>query len=154
MSEIAVYTDGSCNPAYRIGAWASIILNGKEKVILKGHALDTTHQRMELTAVVRSLEYLPENNPSSFPVTLYTDSQYVTGLLSRKEKLTTSGFITKKNNALPNADLIRQFFTLCLILPISIVKVKSHQKETTNEQLNGEVDKLCRKVVRELVESQ
>ena len=154
MDEIFIYTDGSCNTLHRIGAWASIILLGPEKKVLQGQALNTTHQRMELTAVIHTLEFLIENKLSSLPITLYTDSQYVMGLGQRKERLTASDFKTRKNNTLPNSDLINSLFCYAENLRLTIVKVKSHQKNSHHEQMNGEVDKLCRKMVRNLVKGQ
>lgn len=151
MDKISIYTDGSCDPSYRIGAWVSIILSGNEKKILKGHFHDTTHQRMELTAVIHALEYMQKSGLTSQVITLYTDSQYVVGLPNRKDKLKASNFTTKKKDTLQNADLIARFFTLVDNHPIILVKVKSHQKNSYDEQLNGEADRLCRKIMREII---
>jgi ribonuclease HI len=129
-----------------------MILAGPEKKILQEHAFDTTHQRMELAAVIAALEYMLLNNLAARPILLYTDSQYVSGLHQRKEKLITTAFITKKNNILPNSDLIKKLFTISDKLCLTIVKVKAHQKDSRHEMLNGEVDKLCRKTVRALVD--
>jgi ribonuclease HI len=152
METIVIYTDGSCNSAHGIGAWAAMILAGPEKKILQEYAFNTTHQRMELAAVIAALEYMLLNNLAAQPILLYTDSQYVSGLHQRKERLITTAFITKKNNILPNSDLIKKLFTISDKLRLTIVKVKAHQKDSRHEMLNGEVDKLCRKAVRALVD--
>ena len=55
-SPIIIYTDGSCNPEYKIGAWAVVLFVEDEKIVLSGTAEQTTHQRMELTAVIRAFE--------------------------------------------------------------------------------------------------
>ena len=149
---ISIYTDGSCNTAVKTGGWAAIILMEDEKIILTGHQQNTTHQQMELRSVIEALKYLNKNKALSQPITLYTDSQYVAGLPSRKEKLTRDDFVTKKKNTLSNAELIREIFTYYDERPIAIVKVKSHKKNSFEEQLNSEADKLCRKIVRNLVE--
>jgi ribonuclease HI len=152
MDTISVYTDGSSHSTLGIGAWAAIILDGPEKKILQDHAFQTTHQRMELTAVIAVLEYMLLNNLGARPVFLYTDSQYVSGLHQRKEKLIATEFITKKNNTLPNSDLVKRLFTISAKFRLTIVKVKAHQKKSCHELLNGEVDTLCRKTMRALVD--
>jgi ribonuclease HI len=152
MDKISVYTDGSCNSVLRIGAWAAIIFVGTEKKTLQEYAFDTTHQRMELTAVIAGLEYILLNGLADRPIMLYTDSQYVSGLNQRKEKLINTDFITQKNNTLRNSDLISKLFTISAKLRITIIKIKAHQKNSYHEQLNGEVDRLCRKTVRALVD--
>lgn len=153
-NEISAFTDGSCNPTFRIGAWVSIVLTADKKRVLQGNAADTTHQRMELTAAIRTLEYILENKLRCSSLTLFTDSQYVIGLGRRRQKMISSGFETNKKKPVANADLIRQFFVLCDRVPVILTKVKAHQKKSFVERLNGEADKLCRKLVRELTAQQ
>lgn len=144
---IEIYTDGSCNSKHRIGGWAAIILYSGEKQILEGHDENTTHQRMELIAVIKALEYV-SIKLSALPITLYTDSQYVKDLAIRKEKLQNNNFITKKKTDLPNTDLIKAIFTYSEQLNITFVKVKAHEKTSGSENYNHEVDRLARKIVR------
>lgn len=152
IDEVSVYTDGSCNTKHHIGAWAAIIINGSEKKTINGHAVNTTHQRMELAAVIEAIAFLNQNKDTITHITLYTDSQYVTGLTLRKEKLLATDFITNKNKQLPNADLITRFYKESENLHLTITKVKSHQKISQHEKLNSEADRMCRKIVRELAE--
>ena len=58
-----IYTDGSCHTQHCIGAWASIVFIGNEKIILSGKEINTTHNRMELLAVINAVEYIQNNNP-------------------------------------------------------------------------------------------
>ena len=85
-SAIVIYTDGSCNPKQGVGAWASLLFVDESKVVLTGTEEQTTHQRMELLAVIKSFEYLAKANILLRAIELYTDSQYVTGLSDRKMK--------------------------------------------------------------------
>lgn len=146
-NRIEIYTDGSCNSKHRIGGWAAIILHSSEKVILEGHDRDTTHQRMELIAVIKALEYVAINQIPD-PISLYTDSQYVKDLANRKEKLQTNNFITKKKTDLPNTDLIKTIFTYSEQLNITFIKVKAHEKTSGIENHNHEADRRARKIVR------
>ena len=82
---IQVYTDGSCHTQLCIGAWAAIIFIGDVKIILSGIEKNTTHNRMELIAVIKALEYIEQNEQAAL-ITVVTDSQYVTGLPARQQQ--------------------------------------------------------------------
>lgn len=147
MNSVSIYTDGSCNAALQKGAWAAILLCGADKTTLYGSEETTSHQRMELIAVIEALKHLDkqETKPS---VTLFTDSQYVAGLPARMKRLLDSNYVTKSNQILVNADLLRILYVYFEKLNPQIVKLKSHQNTSDHEQLNGEVDRLCRKIMR------
>lgn len=149
---VIVYTDGSCNPRYRAGAWAALVFWKGEKVWLQGEALDTTHQRMELTAVIEALAFLQANQATTYPVHVITDSQYAVGLFSRKDRLKAAGFITKKKLELNNTDLIKPLIHHLDTLPVVLHKVKAHQCDLPGDNYNQEVDKHCRKLMRNLID--
>jgi ribonuclease HI len=146
---ITVFTDGSCHNQLKTGGWASIIFVGKEKITLKGHEAETTHHRMELVAVLEAMRFLQKNNHLGQPVTIYSDSQYVVDLLQRRERLTTSGFRTKKLRPIRNADLVQLVLQYIDAPGITLVKLKSHLRSSTHESLiNREVDMLSREMMR------
>lgn len=144
-----IYTDGSCHTQSRTGAWVAIILTGTEKKILTGIVHDTTHNRMELSAVIKGIEYIKRNYPAITTIRLFSDSQYVIGLRGRKEKLSATNFFTKKGNEMQNADLVKELLALFSTLSVELIKVKAHQKNTGTVNHNIEADKLCRKMVRD-----
>jgi len=148
---IEVYSDGSCNPQLNIGGWASIILYNQQKIILEGKELNTTHNRMELLAVINSIKYIFKNLTNFNCIKIYSDSQYVVRLNERKEKLLMKNFITKKGNILRNSDLLSELINFMQMPNIEFVKVKAHQKPTQFENYNIEVDKIVRKIVRDAV---
>lgn len=150
-SSITIYTDGSCHTQTCTGAWAAIIINAENKTILQGTETDTTHNRMELMAVIKAILFSVDKYPDAI-LNIYTDSQYVVKLNERKEKLLDKNFITKKGNVLPNADLLKQLIELVDKYPIVFNKVKAHQKATETENLNREVDMICRKAMRDIQE--
>jgi ribonuclease HI len=151
MEPIKLHTDGSCHAIHRIGGWACIItLPGKTK-ILEGYHRNTTHQRMELTAVIEGLTFLRDHKLNSLPVQLFTDSQYVTMLPLRRKGIESADYLTSKNILLPNADILKTFFGLMDTFAITIHKVKAHQKSGAMENLNRVADLRCRKIVREQV---
>jgi ribonuclease HI len=83
---------------------------------------------------------------------IISDSQYVVGLVGRKEKLTARNFTTKKGIPRRNTDLIKQLLTYAERVHIKFIKVKAHQKETPENKYNREADQLSRKLMRQAVE--
>ena len=151
MNIIDIYTDGSCNPQYKIGGWAALIFNKDEKIVLQGNDTETTHNRMELTAVIKAIEYVLKKNHKFELIKIYTDSQYVERIPFRTEKLVSKDFITKGGNKLKNADLIKELIKLIDCTNIEFIKVKAHQKASDTPNYNREVDKLSRKIVRQQI---
>ncbi len=79
---IRIYTDGSCVGNPGPGGWAAIVLeNGSERE-LHGRQEQTTNNRMEMLAVIKGLEAVPEQSQ----VTVLTDSQYVINTMTRNWK--------------------------------------------------------------------
>lgn len=150
MNTIRIYTDGSCNTYFKVGAWAAILIIDQTRIVLSDLVLDTTNNRMELTAVIESLKYVL-TTPHRNNVSIYSDSQFVLNLLERKDKLLKNNFITSTGKALRNSDLITDFYNLITQFDITFIKIKAHQKKTEIENLNREVDKRSRKLVRDYV---
>lgn len=68
-----IYTDGGCDrngQADAVGAWAIVASDGHEDC---GAVRGTTSNRMELTAIIKAIEYAKGCGVSA--VTIYTDSQ-------------------------------------------------------------------------------
>lgn len=146
-----VYTDGSCHTQHCIGAWASILFIGSDKITLSGSESHTTHNRMEILAVINAVEYIQDKYPLIKEIRLVSDSQYVIGLMDRQSKFIKSNFKTKAGNDIRNVDLVKVLLVLANSISIQFVKIKAHQKETEIINYNLEVDKICRKLVREAV---
>jgi ribonuclease HI len=145
---IEIYTDGSCNPQHQIGAWASIIFINDERIVLKGAKNATTHNRMELMAVIKSIEYVIKEIQEFSFIKIFTDSQYVEQIPNRTSRLESKDFKTKKGSLIQNADLVQKLIHLLNSKPIEFIKVKAHQKTSDMPNYNREVDKLSRKIVR------
>jgi ribonuclease HI len=145
-SPIHIYTDGSCHTQLKTGAWAAIVLVNQDKTILQSIVTYTTHNRMELTAVIKAIEYVQATH--NLPIHIYSDSQYVVNLGARKEKLIQDDFTTKKGKLIQNADLVRILFQYMERANLRFIKVKAHQKQTQTINYNREVDILVRKMLR------
>lgn len=146
-----VYTDGSCHTQLLTGAWVAIIFTGGEKYILSAVAKNTTHNRMELTAVIEALTYLESAHKEITVIEIVSDSQYVTGLPGRAGKLLAGNFLTKKGKEIQNADLVKVFLQQVSSLQPVFTKVKAHQKQNGTLNYNIEADKYVRKLLREAV---
>jgi ribonuclease HI len=148
---IELYTDGSCHTQIKTGAWASIILLDGDKTVLKGIENNTTHNRMELLAVINAIAFIDEKKIGS-PLVIYTDSQYVSRIPERKDKLKSKQFRTSREVSIQNADLVQTLIQQIELHSIRFIKVKAHQKtDNRNAKYNGEVDKMARAMVRESV---
>ena len=148
---IEVFTDGSYEPQIAYGAWAALIIFNGNDQMLSGTSEQSSQHKMELQAVIQSLEYIIEHLGNDIPVKLYTDSEYVENLLNRKEKLLKNDFITKKGNNIKHTADIKHFYQLEEQLNITITRVPSHQKKGVSRisDNNRRVDKLARKLVKQ-----
>ena len=148
-NQIEIYTDGSCHTQLKMGAWAAIVLiDGQEAVVLKDIEENTTHNRMELIAVIKAVEHITANHFHFAELSFFCDSQYVVNLVNRKEKLEKQQFLTKRGTPIRNVDLVKTFFQLLHQTPIQLTKVKAHQRKTEKVNYNRKVDILVRKMLR------
>jgi len=153
MSTVKIYTDGSCNTTLKIGGWVAIIFLVDKKIILTGIEFNTSHNRMELTAVIESLKFVKKQVNSQIIVNVNSDSQYVNRIPERIEKLRSNYFLTARGKPVRNADLIEKLIHLIEIINIEFIKVKAHQKKNELENYNRKVDKISRKIVRNYINS-
>ncbi len=102
-------------------------------------------------AVIKAIEFLRDHYTEIANITIYTDSQYVTALKNREERLTALGFASRKGRALQNSDLIKKLLELFESYTIETIKIKAHQKINDLNKYNIEADRLSRKMVREAV---
>lgn len=76
MKITSIYTDGACEGNPGPGGWGVLVYFENDQIHeLGGHAPHTTNNRMELQAAIAALEFWQQFSP--FPITLYTDSEYV-----------------------------------------------------------------------------
>jgi len=80
---IEIYTDGACSVNPGIGGWGAVLIyeSGVEKEIY-GSEIETTNNRMEITAVIKSLEELADEQD----IKIYSDSTYVINTITKNWK--------------------------------------------------------------------
>lgn len=140
-SQVTIYTDGSClgNPGY--GGWAVIIWYNSKEIILKGGAVDTTNNRMEMTAVLEALKWIRSNSKLE-NIKLCSDSSLVLNSIKkgwkRKKNIDIWEHIDVLNETLKNDGVI-----------IDWQWVKGHSDNKSNEKADkiavAEATKLKRK---------
>ena len=109
MAVVEIYTDGACRGNPGPGGWGAVLRSGKHEKELYGGEMDTTNNRMEMTAVVNALNALKQ--PSD--VTLTTDSQYVRkGITEWIHNWKKNGWKTAAKKDVKNADLWQQIDSL------------------------------------------
>ena len=125
---IEIYTDGASKGNPGPGAYAAILqYKGHEKVLAQGFR-KTTNNRMELLAVIASLEALKNENQC---VHIYSDSKYVVDAVEKGwlRKWMKHGFKARKN-----VDLWKRFWALSQKQDIALHWVKGHDGHNMNER--------------------
>lgn len=151
MSAPVIYTDGSYSPAHDTGTWVALVMVHGSHVIYSGIERGTTHNRMELMAIIKGIEALQQSGLHYSSITIVTDSQYAAGLPGRSGRLLAAGLKTRSGDAIRNADLVDLLLQYIAILPLQFEKVKAHAGKTSSVNYNREVDKLARSLLRSTV---
>ncbi|MBO9702918.1 MAG: ribonuclease HI [Sporocytophaga sp.] len=148
---IEIFTDGSCHTELKTGGWAALLLINNKEIILKGTVMNTSHNRMELVAVLKAFEYIKNQNVNFDRARVYSDSQYVVNISDRKDKLKKKSYLSNKGIPIQNSDLVKELIHLIENNNIELIKVKAHQKKSDTENYNRKVDKIARNLVREAI---
>ena len=118
LKHVELYTDGACSGNPGPGGWCAILRhNGCQRVVRGGEA-HTTGNRMELTAAIEGLAALRE----PCQVTLYTDSQYVIGVMALDWRRKANG------------DLLFDLDALCAVHDVAFQHVRAHAGHPFNER--------------------
>ncbi|MBQ2811520.1 MAG: ribonuclease HI [Alphaproteobacteria bacterium] len=143
-ARIEIFTDGACSGNPGIGGWGALLRYKDIEKELSGGELETTNNRMELTAVIEALKALK----TVCNITLYTDSKYVMcGITEWLENWKKNSWKTaNKKNDVKNVDLWQKLDELIKKHEIRWVWVKGHNGHAENER----VDALARNEVAKL----
>ncbi len=122
----AIYTDGSCLGNPGPGGWALIAFDGQKRESDKkhGYEIDTTNNRMEMTAIIMALQLLPPDSDA----TIFSDSNLIVQSINQNWKRKA------------NLDLWMELDPLRVSHPqVQFQWVKAHAKN----QYNNLVDQLA-----------
>ncbi|MFC5605188.1 ribonuclease HI [Variovorax soli] len=149
MTEVQIYTDGACKGNPGPGGWGAWLKSGATEKELFGGELNTTNNRMELTAVIEGLAAL--KRPCK--VVLYLDSQYVRqGITEWIKGWKAKGWITSTKQPVKNAELWRRLDALVSSggHQIEWRWVKGHSGDPGNERADALANKGVQKALGRL----
>ena len=130
MKIIKIYTDGACRGNPGPGGWGALILKDNEEIKLNGGQNDTTNNQMELTAVIKALDFFSK----STEIEIFTDSKYVMdGITEYIKKWKVNGWKTASKKPVKNTDLWKQLDDLSAQHSIRWNWVKGHSGHREND---------------------
>jgi ribonuclease HI len=140
LNEVQIYTDGACKGNPGPGGWGAWLKSGATEKELFGGELNTTNNRMELTAVIEGLAAL--KRPCK--VLLYLDSQYVRmGITEWIRGWKAKGWRTSTKQPVKNVELWQQLDKLVAEggHQIEWRWVKGHSGDPGNERADALANK-------------
>lgn len=135
MKKIEIFTDGACSGNPGVGGWGAILRFGEYTKELSGGEINTTNNRMELTAVIKALSALKE--PCEVVVT--TDSKYVSDaiILGWAENWRKNGWKKADKKPALNVDLWEELLELLSVHKVTFNWVKGHAGHPENERCDA-----------------
>lgn len=132
MSDVFLYTDGSCLGNPGPGGYGAVLIYGEHRKELSQGYKETTNNRMELLAVIEGLSVLTR----SCTVELYTDSKYVQQAITKGwlKNWQKNGWKTAAKKPVKNQDLWRRLMPLLDKHRIDFRWVKGHSGHPENER--------------------
>ena len=128
--EVKVYTDGACSGNPGPGAFAYIIVDSNDSVLLQYSqgVENTTNNRMELMAVIMALKECCKQGYDN--VVVYSDAQYVVNAINKGWLIAwqNNNFKDKKN-----VDLWKEFIVIQAQIVAKFIWIKGHNRESFNE---------------------
>ena len=144
MDEVIIYTDGACSGNPGKGGWGAILMCGNSRKEISGGEMETTNNRMELTAPIEALRLL--KRPCN--VKIYSDSAYLVnaflqGWIYNWQK---NGWKTADKKDVKNRELWEEIYKFTKIHNIEWIKVKGH----SDNEFNNLCDKMAVNAIKEL----
>ncbi len=141
MEEIIIYCDGGCRgnqSKNNIGAWGCVLMYRGVVKELSGSEVNTTNNKMELTAAIRALQILTKFD---IPVRVHVDSAYVlNGITNWINGWLRNNWKDSKKQPVKNQELWQELYELKIkFKDIEFIKVKGHSTDAGNNR----ADELC-----------
>ena len=146
---LEIYTDGCClnnQSNENRGGWAFIAVQEPLKPqMVSGAAINTTNQRMELTACIEAMKFGAMTGEKD--IHIITDSAYVVNCIkdSWYLKWRSNGWLNSKREPVKNQDLWEIFITFLEFQYFKFTHVKGHSGHEWNEK----VDQLAKNAAKE-----
>ena len=150
---LMLFTDGSVHSQFRIGYGAYLAcedLNEDLDVLRSAIKIrrfeNTSSSRLELQTILWAMSELKTG-----AIEIFTDSESVLGLQSRRLKLEKNDYVSSSGKLLKNHDLYREYFMLSDILSLELIQVKGHKPSSRKNSVDSVfslVDRAARKALR------
>jgi ribonuclease HI len=126
-----VFTDGAADPNPGPGGWGAVyVVEGRVVDQAYGHEAHTTNNRMELTALIRGVDLVPEGTPA--PV--YTDSRLCYDTITKWAAGWERRGWRRKTGAIANLDLVQELYAKMRVRPeLELRWIKAHDGSRWNE---------------------
>lgn len=134
LDYITAYTDGSC--VNKIGGWGFVLIENHKETPVSGKVpiYPTTNQYAELYAIYSTILYVINNKDIKNGLTIYTDSIYSIGCLTKWNKnWVKNGWVNSKGLPVVNKELIQSILNISTELTIKYYHVKAHNGDKYNE---------------------
>lgn len=133
MKQVEIFTDGACKGNPGPGGWGALLRMGEHEKELSGGEVDTTNNRMELTAAIRGLAALTE----PCRVELYSDSKYVLDGMTRwVEGWKKRGWVNASKKPVRNADLWHDLIDVAARHEVTWHWVRGHSGHPENDRVD------------------
>ncbi len=129
--DTGIFTDGGASPNPGPGGWGMVHVENGELVHQDhGHHPDTTNNRMELTALIETYKYLPEDSET----TVYSDSDLCVKSMNEWAAGWKKRGWKRKSGPIKNLELVQELYELFLAHPhVELKWIKAHNGWRWNE---------------------
>jgi len=132
---IDIYTDGACSGNQfenNAGGWGAILEYGKHTKEIYGGELNTTNNRMEMTALIEGLSSLTKKN---YDVRVFSDSSYLIDCLRKRwyEKWQVNGWRKADKKPVENKDLWEKLLRYLPEYEFRFYLIKGHIGKSARE---------------------
>ncbi|MGI9643554.1 MAG: ribonuclease H family protein [Acidimicrobiia bacterium] len=126
-----VFTDGSSVPNPGPGGWGAVyVIDGEIVAEACGAEADTTNNRMELLALIRAVDLVPEGTA----MTVYSDSNLAVRTINEWAQGWEKRGWKRKSGPVENLDLVKTAYKAYRTRPeLDLVWIKAHVGFTWNE---------------------
>ena len=143
MNRVEIFTDGACRGNPGPGGWGALLRSGDNEREIWGGEVETTNNRMELTAAIEALKALRH----SCEVRLTTDSVYVRdGITKWLANWERNGWRTAAKKPVKNKELWQALAAEVARHDVTWFWVKGHSGHPENER----ADQLANRAIDEL----
>lgn len=146
MAILRMYTDGACRgnqSESNYGGWGTILEFGDHRKELYGGEINTTNNRMELTAVIEAFKSLKKDGQE---IEVFTDSAYVANCFREKwyESWEKNKWRNAAKKSVENQEMWKELLELVRRHRVTFFRVKGHVNLNSK---STDFDKLYEKFV-------